>query len=76
MAMVVFSGQVEAAQILRIKKNLVGMYSKMTGRTPEQIIKDLDRDNYLSAQEALEHGQSLTYSRDHGMGQARRRIEG
>lgn len=50
------NSQVEAAQILRIKKNLVGMYSKMTGRTQEQIIIDLDRDNYLSAQEALEHG--------------------
>ena len=48
--------QVEAAQILRIKKNLVGMYSKMTGRTQEQIVEDLDRDNYLSAQEALDHG--------------------
>lgn len=48
--------KVEAAQILRIKKNLVGMYSKMTGRTPDQIIQDLDRDNYLSAQEALDHG--------------------
>jgi len=48
--------KVEAAQILRIKRNLVGMYSKMTGRTTEQIVIDLDRDNYLSAQEALEHG--------------------
>lgn len=48
--------KVEANQILRIKKNLVGMYSKMTGRTHEQIIEDLDRDNYLSAQEALDHG--------------------
>ncbi|EWM25441.1 atp-dependent clp protease proteolytic subunit [Nannochloropsis gaditana] len=48
--------KVEAAQILRIKKNLVGMYSKMTGRATEQIVMDLDRDNYLSAQEALEHG--------------------
>lgn len=48
--------KVEAAQILRIKKNLVGMYSKMTGRTTEQIVIDLDRDNYLSAQEALDHG--------------------
>ncbi len=48
--------KVEAAQILRIKKNLVGMYSKMTGRTPDQIVLDLDRDNYLSAAEAKEHG--------------------
>ena len=48
--------RVEANQILRIKDNLVKMYSLMTGRTKEQIIEDLDRDNYLSAEEALEHG--------------------
>lgn len=48
--------RVEANQILRIKDNLVRMYSLMTGRTKEQIVEDLDRDNYLSAEEALEHG--------------------
>jgi hypothetical protein len=57
--------QVEAAQILRIKKNLVRMYSQMTGRPTEQIIQDLDRDNYLSAQEALDHGQSVSPSLRH-----------
>jgi len=48
--------KVEAAQILRIKDNLVRMYSQMTGQTQEQIIIDLDRDNFMSAQEALEYG--------------------
>jgi len=48
--------KVEAARILRIKDNLVRMYSQMTGQTQEQIIIDLDRDNFMSAQEALEYG--------------------
>eukprot|EP00617_Octactis_speculum_P002223 CAMPEP_0185773748 /NCGR_PEP_ID=MMETSP1174-20130828/74933_1 /TAXON_ID=35687 /ORGANISM="Dictyocha speculum, Strain CCMP1381" /LENGTH=241 /DNA_ID=CAMNT_0028460563 /DNA_START=24 /DNA_END=749 /DNA_ORIENTATION=+ len=48
--------KVEAAQIMRIKENLVRMYSKMTGQTSEQIIIDLDRDNFMSAQEAKIYG--------------------
>jgi len=48
--------KVEAAQIMRIKDNLVRMYAQMTGQTQEQIIKDLDRDNFMSAQQALEYG--------------------
>lgn len=48
--------KVEAAQIMRIKDNLVRMYSQMTGQTQEQVIIDLDRDNFMSAQEALEYG--------------------
>lgn len=48
--------KVEAAQIMRIKENLVKMYAKMTGQTAEQIIYDLDRDNFMSAQEAKDYG--------------------
>ena len=48
--------RVEAEQILKIKGTLVTMYAQMTGQTREQIIKDLDRDNYMSAQEALNYG--------------------
>jgi len=48
--------RVEAEQILKIKGTLVTMYAQMTGQTREKIIKDLDRDNYMSAQEALEYG--------------------
>merc|ERR1719171_2777751 len=46
----------EAEQILKIKGTLVTMYSQMTGNPREKIIKDLDRDNYMSAQEALDYG--------------------
>ena len=48
--------KVEAAQIIRIKENLVKLYAMMTGQTQDQIIRDLDRDNFMSAQEACEYG--------------------
>jgi ATP-dependent protease ClpP protease subunit len=47
---------VEAEQILKIKGTLVTMYAQMTGNSREQIMKDLDRDNYMSAQQALDYG--------------------
>ncbi|KAG8469917.1 hypothetical protein KFE25_006372 [Diacronema lutheri] len=48
--------KMEAKQILKIKETLVTMYAQMTGQTRERIIKDLSRDNYMSAQQALEYG--------------------
>jgi ATP-dependent Clp endopeptidase proteolytic subunit ClpP len=48
--------RVEAEQILKIKGTLVTMYAPMTGNSREQIMKDLDRDNYMSAQQALDYG--------------------
>ncbi|CAM9645038.1 unnamed protein product [Discosporangium mesarthrocarpum] len=48
--------KVEATQIMRIRDNIVRMYSMMTGQTQEQITKDLDRDNFMSAQEAKDYG--------------------
>ena len=48
--------RVEASQIMRIRNNLVKMYSLMTGQTQEQIVIDLDRDNFMSAEDALKYG--------------------
>ena len=42
--------------MLKIKESLVQDYAQMTGQTRERIIKELDRDNYMSAQEALAFG--------------------
>merc|ERR1712238_209579 len=56
-----------AAQIMKIRDNLVKMYSMMTGQTTDTIIKDLDRDNFLSAYEAEEYGlvdRVLEYNKD------------
>ena len=48
--------RVEASQIMRIRNNIVKLYSLMTGQTVEQVVIDLDRDNFLSAEEALKYG--------------------
>lgn len=48
--------RVEASQIMRIRNSIVRMYSMMTGRSVEQLAVDLDRDNYMSAEEALAYG--------------------
>jgi ATP-dependent Clp endopeptidase proteolytic subunit ClpP len=46
----------EAEQILKTKDRLVDMYAQMTGQAKDQIIRDIDRDNFMSAQEALDYG--------------------
>lgn len=59
--------KVEATQIMRIRDNICKLYAMMTGRTVQQIVQDLDRDNFLSAQEAVEYGlidRVLEYSKD------------
>lgn len=48
--------QVEAQQILRIRENLTHEYARMTGLKYEDLLKAMDRDNFMSAAEALEMG--------------------
>ena len=48
--------RIETSQVMRIRNNIVKMYSMMTGQTTEQVTINLDRDNFMSAQEALEFG--------------------
>lgn len=48
--------EIQAKEILRIKKNLSEILSKATGKDLDQIMKDTERDNYMSAQEALKYG--------------------
>jgi len=48
--------KVEAQQILQIHENIVRMYARATGQTPETIRKDLMRDNFMSAEEAKAYG--------------------
>lgn len=48
--------QVEAQQILRIRENLTHEYARMTGQKYEQLLIDMDRDNFMSAAEGLEYG--------------------
>jgi len=48
--------KVEAAQIMRIRDNIVKIYAQMCGQTQEAITAALDRDNFLSAEEARRFG--------------------
>ena len=48
--------QTVAENILKTKKKLNEMLAANTGKPIEIIEKDTDRDNYMSAQEALEYG--------------------
>lgn len=35
---------------------MIGLYAQHTGKPPAQLARDLERDHYLSAQEALDYG--------------------
>ena len=48
--------QIQAEQILRVKRTLNEILSENTGKALEVIEKDTDRDNYMTAQQALEYG--------------------
>lgn len=48
--------EVQAKEVKFHKMNVVQLLSRITGRTPEQVTSDIDRDNYMSPVEALEYG--------------------
>ena len=48
--------EIQAQEILRMKDTLSGLIAKHTGKTKGQVIKDSDRDNFMSAYEAKEYG--------------------
>ena len=48
--------EIAAEHILRTKKKLNTILSENTGQPYETIVKDTARDNWLTAQEALEYG--------------------
>lgn len=48
--------KIRAERILRIKEKLNQIMAKHTGKNLAQVEKDTDRDNFMSAQEALKYG--------------------
>ncbi len=48
--------EIVAKQILRTKENLNRILAANTGKSIEEIYRDTERDNYMTAQEALEYG--------------------
>ncbi len=56
-----FQGQasdinIHAQEILRIKERINQMLVEATGQEPEKIVRDTDRDFFMSAAEAVEYG--------------------
>ncbi len=48
--------QIHAEHILKTKKKMNEILAENTGKPVEQVAKDTDRDNFLSATEAMEYG--------------------
>ena len=47
---------IQAEQILRVKRNMNRLLSEMTGQPLEKVQADVERDNYMTAQDALQYG--------------------
>ena len=48
--------EIQAKEILRIKKMLSQILADSTGKSLDDILTDTERDNYMSAEEAKEYG--------------------
>ena len=48
--------QIQAEQILRVKRTMNEILAANTGKPLEVIERDTDRDNYMTAEQALEYG--------------------
>ena len=48
--------EIAAKQILRTKENLNRILAENTGKPIEEIARDTERDNWMTAQEALDYG--------------------
>ena len=48
--------QIHADHIVRTKEKLNRMLSEYTGQPYEQVCMDTERDNYMTAQQAMEYG--------------------
>ncbi len=48
--------QIRAEWLIKTKEKMIKMKAAMTGKDEETIRRDLERDHFMSAQEALEYG--------------------
>lgn len=48
--------EIQAKEILRTKEMLSQILANVSGKSVEEILRDTERDNYMSAQEAVEYG--------------------
>jgi ATP-dependent Clp protease protease subunit len=48
--------EIQANEILRLRALLETMIAEHTGRTQEEVARDIERDKYLTAEQAIEYG--------------------
>jgi ATP-dependent Clp protease protease subunit len=48
--------EIVAKEILRIRSLMEQMLAEDTGKTPEEVSRDIERDKYLTAEQALDYG--------------------
>jgi ATP-dependent Clp protease protease subunit len=48
--------EIQAKEIIKTRQLLIEIYVEATGKSPEEIDRAIDRDTWMSAQEALEYG--------------------
>ena len=48
--------EIQAKEVLYLRQKLNELFAKHTGRELSQIEHDIDRDRYMSAEEAVEYG--------------------
>ena len=48
--------QIQVEELMRWKETLLDVYAKHTGKSTETLKQDMERDNFMSASEAVEYG--------------------
>ena len=48
--------EIHARELIKLKEKLNNLLAKHTGQPLEKIERDTDRDNFMSAQTAMEYG--------------------
>jgi ATP-dependent Clp protease protease subunit len=48
--------EIHAREILQLRERIDEIYSEATGRTPAEVRRDMERDRFFSAGEALDYG--------------------
>jgi ATP-dependent Clp protease protease subunit len=48
--------EIHARDLIATRRSLAGIYERTTGKPVEQVLKDIERDYYMTAEEAKEYG--------------------
>jgi ATP-dependent Clp protease protease subunit len=48
--------EIHARDLIATRRSLAGIYEQTTGKPVEQVLKDIERDYYMTAQEAMDYG--------------------